>query len=91
MPSNRPKEDFRSRIPTSVDVHDKLSHVITAVTTIKEELKGKVPLPVYLWCLPTCQVPLLLPALLPAHNPQYYPLGDADPDGLTLGRHRCLT
>jgi len=37
-------EDFRNRIPTSVDVHDKLKHVISAVTTIKEELKGKVPL-----------------------------------------------
>ena len=33
-----------SRLPTSVDVKDKLSHVIAAVHLIKSELKGKVPL-----------------------------------------------
>lgn len=38
-------EDFYERIPQDgVDVQVKLAHVITAVTTIKEELKGKVPL-----------------------------------------------
>jgi uroporphyrinogen decarboxylase len=37
-------DDFYARIPKEVDVAQKLSHVITAVTTIKETLKGKVPL-----------------------------------------------
>lgn len=36
--------DFHLRVPKSVNVRDKLSHVIQAVTLIKEELKGKVPL-----------------------------------------------
>ncbi|CAM9152817.1 unnamed protein product [Ectocarpus sp. 13 AM-2016] len=36
--------DFEARIPKEVDVKEKLSHVIQAVTRIKEELKGKVPL-----------------------------------------------
>ncbi len=43
-PLANPSEIY-SRLPSGkVDVHDKLSHVITAVTSIKEELKGKVPL-----------------------------------------------
>mmetsp|Transcript_1814 Transcript_1814/g.3138 ORF Transcript_1814/g.3138 Transcript_1814/m.3138 type:complete len:433 (-) Transcript_1814:248-1546(-) len=33
-----------SRVPQSVNVREKLSHVIKAVELIKEELKGKVPL-----------------------------------------------
>jgi len=33
-----------SRLPSSIDVKDKLSHVISAVGMIKEELKGEVPL-----------------------------------------------
>eukprot|EP01041_Mallomonas_annulata_P008358 gene8358-17219_t len=37
-------EDMNNRIPTSIDVKKRLSHVITAVGKIKEELKGKVPL-----------------------------------------------
>lgn len=36
--------DMEKRIPKSIDVKKKLSHVITAVSKIKEELKGKVPL-----------------------------------------------
>jgi uroporphyrinogen decarboxylase len=37
-------DQVASRLPKSVDVKDKLSHVIAAVGLIKEELKGKVPL-----------------------------------------------
>jgi uroporphyrinogen decarboxylase len=37
-------EDFSQRIPKSINVKSKLSHVIKAVELIKEELKGKVPL-----------------------------------------------
>lgn len=37
-------EQVASRLPKTVDVKDKLSHVISAVGLIKEELKGKVPL-----------------------------------------------
>ena len=37
-------EQVSSRLPTSVNVHEKLSHVIAAVGLIKTELKGKVPL-----------------------------------------------
>ena len=33
-----------TRIPSSIDVKDKLSHVIDAVKLIKKELDGKVPL-----------------------------------------------
>ncbi|CAM9148373.1 unnamed protein product [Discosporangium mesarthrocarpum] len=40
----RDPEDVSSRIPETIDVRDKLSHVIAAVTRIKQELKGKVPL-----------------------------------------------
>jgi len=36
--------DFRKRIPKSVDVKQELSHVMASVNLIKEELKGKVPL-----------------------------------------------
>ena len=36
--------EVATRIPVNVDVNVKLSHVITAVTQIKQELKGKVPL-----------------------------------------------
>ena len=37
-------EQAGSRLPTSVNVHEKLAHVIAAVGLIKTELKGKVPL-----------------------------------------------
>lgn len=33
-----------TRIPSKINVHEKLSHVISAVGLIKDELKGKVPL-----------------------------------------------
>lgn len=36
--------DFNSRLPKSIDVREKLSHVIDAVKLIKKELNGKVPL-----------------------------------------------
>lgn len=42
-PLKHPAE-VHTRIPLSIDVHSKLSHVIKAVSLIKEELKGKVPL-----------------------------------------------
>ena len=42
-PLTSPKE-VATRIPTDVNVNEKLSHVISAVTQIKKELKGKVPL-----------------------------------------------
>ena len=37
-------EDFSHRIPKSVDVKEKLAHVMTSVGLIKQELRGKVPL-----------------------------------------------
>ncbi|GAX82880.1 hypothetical protein CEUSTIGMA_g10306.t1 [Chlamydomonas eustigma] len=37
-------EEVASRLPASVNVHEKLAHVIAAVKLIKGELKGKVPL-----------------------------------------------
>ena len=37
-------DDFRNRVPSSVNVHEKLSHVIKAVTLIKDKLDGQVPL-----------------------------------------------
>jgi len=37
-------EDFQARIPKTIDVKDKLSHVLEAVKLIKVELKDKVPL-----------------------------------------------
>ena len=36
--------EVASRLPASIDVKKELSHVIRAVSLIKEELKGKVPL-----------------------------------------------
>lgn len=36
--------DYHARIPKSVDISKKLGHVIQAVTLIKQELRGKVPL-----------------------------------------------
>ncbi len=42
-PLKNPTE-VNTRIPSSIDVKTKLSHVIKAVSLIKEELKGKVPL-----------------------------------------------
>ena len=36
--------EVATRVPNDVNVEDKLSHVISAVRQIKEELKGKVPL-----------------------------------------------
>jgi hypothetical protein len=35
-------EDLETRVPLSVDVNDKLGHVLEAVTLIKKELNGKV-------------------------------------------------
>jgi uroporphyrinogen-III decarboxylase len=37
-------DDLAARVPKSMDVKDKLAHVLKAVETIKEELKGRVPL-----------------------------------------------
>jgi len=37
-------EDFKERIPKSINVDEKLSHVIESVTLIKKQLNGKVPL-----------------------------------------------
>ena len=37
-------EQVASRLPASINVKEKLSHVIAAVGLIKAELKGKVPL-----------------------------------------------
>lgn len=37
-------EDFKARIPKSIDVREKLSHVLQAVKLIKTELNDKVPL-----------------------------------------------
>ena len=37
-------DEVSTRLPTSVNVKDKLSHVIQAVTLIKKELNNKVPL-----------------------------------------------
>lgn len=37
-------DDYYKRVPKHVNVKEKLAHVIKAVTLIKEELKGKVPL-----------------------------------------------
>eukprot|EP00286_Rhodomonas_abbreviata_P007444 CAMPEP_0181318626 /NCGR_PEP_ID=MMETSP1101-20121128/17110_1 /TAXON_ID=46948 /ORGANISM="Rhodomonas abbreviata, Strain Caron Lab Isolate" /LENGTH=358 /DNA_ID=CAMNT_0023426115 /DNA_START=169 /DNA_END=1242 /DNA_ORIENTATION=- len=37
-------EDFKARIPKSINVDEKLSHVIASVKLIKKELNGKVPL-----------------------------------------------
>lgn len=42
-PLENPSE-VATRIPVNVNVYEKLSHVIQAVTQIKQELKGKVPL-----------------------------------------------
>ena len=42
-PLNNPAE-VATRVPTDVDVHDKLSHVIDSVKLIKKDLDGKVPL-----------------------------------------------
>eukprot|EP00595_Chromulina_sp_UTEXLB2642_P000976 CAMPEP_0196763882 /NCGR_PEP_ID=MMETSP1095-20130614/4936_1 /TAXON_ID=96789 ORGANISM="Chromulina nebulosa, Strain UTEXLB2642" /NCGR_SAMPLE_ID=MMETSP1095 /ASSEMBLY_ACC=CAM_ASM_000446 /LENGTH=138 /DNA_ID=CAMNT_0042118051 /DNA_START=310 /DNA_END=723 /DNA_ORIENTATION=+ len=36
--------DIFTRLPRSINVKEKLAHVIEAVTLIKKELKGKVPL-----------------------------------------------
>lgn len=36
--------DFYNRVPKTIDVREKLSHVISAVKLIKNELNGKVPL-----------------------------------------------
>jgi uroporphyrinogen decarboxylase len=36
--------EVATRVPTDVDVHDKLSHVLDSVKLIKKELDGKVPL-----------------------------------------------
>ena len=35
---------MKQRLPNSINVKEKLSHVMDAVALIKEELKGKVPL-----------------------------------------------
>jgi hypothetical protein len=35
-------DDLEERVPLSVDVNDKLSHVLDAVKLIKKELNGKV-------------------------------------------------
>ena len=40
----RDPEDMVARIPQKIDVKEKLGHVFSAVSLIKEELKGKVPL-----------------------------------------------
>jgi uroporphyrinogen-III decarboxylase len=37
-------DDLAARVPKSIDVQDKLAHVLKAVETIKEELQGRVPL-----------------------------------------------
>ena len=42
-PLSGPSE-VSSRLPAKINVKDKLSHVISAVSMIKEELKGEVPL-----------------------------------------------
>lgn len=43
-PSDLTAQQVSTRIPASIDVKDKLSHVIDAVKLIKKELDGKVPL-----------------------------------------------
>ncbi|KAG5190369.1 Uroporphyrinogen decarboxylase chloroplast precursor [Tribonema minus] len=37
-------DDLAARVPASIDVNVELAHVISAVTRIKEELQGRVPL-----------------------------------------------